>query len=300
MARLDHEHQQATVRFGRPARVVQVLDLAAAALSYSRVRQRVHEPLRDAGRQGFFQFEARACGQRASPGVLSTHERTRQTRCRDRGRRHIRLDDRGRALAGAARQVQHHAGRVRRDRHHRRGRVHHPDDRAVQLDAADRRGRVRARDAGLVQAGHRVRRLGPRGRPLHPQLRLRSARSCGRSTSTSTGSSRTWPARRQALEKYLDQRRGVSSTTSSCVRAWTCRTSPLSHIRYAFQFDAALYARYLRKYATSSAASSASRAASPSVQQRAGDGFVESVTLAVGPGGERAGCSSTARVFARC
>jgi len=57
--------------------------------------------------------------------------------------------------------------------------------------------------------------------------------------------------------------------------------SPLSHIRYAFHFDAALYARYLRKYAEERGIKRVEGRITQ-VQQREGDGFVESVTLQSG------------------
>ena len=57
--------------------------------------------------------------------------------------------------------------------------------------------------------------------------------------------------------------------------------SPLSHIRYAFQFDAGLYARYLRKYAEQRGVKRVEGRIT-SVQQREGDGFVTSVTLQSG------------------
>ena len=57
--------------------------------------------------------------------------------------------------------------------------------------------------------------------------------------------------------------------------------SPLSHIRYAFQFDAGLYARYLRRYAEQRGVKRIEGRIT-GVQQREGDGFVTSVTLQSG------------------
>jgi len=57
--------------------------------------------------------------------------------------------------------------------------------------------------------------------------------------------------------------------------------SPLSQIRYAFHFDATLYARYLRKFAEQHGVKRVEGRIT-SVQQREGDGFVTSVTLQSG------------------
>jgi tryptophan halogenase len=57
--------------------------------------------------------------------------------------------------------------------------------------------------------------------------------------------------------------------------------SPLSHIRYAFHFDATLYARYLRTYSESRGVQRVEGRIT-SVQQREPDGHVTSVTLESG------------------
>ena len=57
--------------------------------------------------------------------------------------------------------------------------------------------------------------------------------------------------------------------------------SPLSQIRYAFHFDATLYARYLRKYAEARGVKRIEGRIT-GVQQREGDGHVTSVTLQSG------------------
>jgi tryptophan halogenase len=57
--------------------------------------------------------------------------------------------------------------------------------------------------------------------------------------------------------------------------------SPMAEIAYAYHFDATLYARYLRELAESRGAQRI-EGKIVSVQQRAGDGFIESVTLASG------------------
>jgi len=57
--------------------------------------------------------------------------------------------------------------------------------------------------------------------------------------------------------------------------------SPLSHIRYAFQFDATLYARFLRKYAEQRGVQRIEGRITE-VRQREGDGFVTGVALQSG------------------
>ena len=53
----------------------------------------------------------------------------------------------------------HHAGRVQRHPHRRRGRGHVPHHRAHTVRAGRRRSRVHARERCRVQAGHPLRRL---------------------------------------------------------------------------------------------------------------------------------------------
>jgi len=84
----------------------------------------------------------------------------------------------------------------------------------------------------------------------------------------------------QELDKY-------SINTAACAHNKFMRPrmdmpqSPLSQIRYAFHFDASLYARYLRKYASARGVERIEGRIT-SVQTREGDGHVSSVTLKSG------------------
>jgi hypothetical protein len=67
--------------------------------------------------------------------------------------------------------LRRHPGRVRRDRHGGGRRGHPAAHQDLQRHAGDQRGAVPARDPGDLQAGHRVPRLEPSRRPLHPPVR---------------------------------------------------------------------------------------------------------------------------------
>ena len=82
-----------------------------------------------------------------------------------------RLDGRCRLLQTSARSLSARTGGIRRDRHCRRGRGHHTGHQAFQPFAGPGRRRVHARDAGQLQARHRVRELARAGRALPSLLR---------------------------------------------------------------------------------------------------------------------------------
>ncbi len=92
---------------------------------------------------------------------------------------------------------------------------------------------------------------------------------------------------KQHLAGKLPDLEKFSINTAACAQNKFMRPrsdlakSPLSHIRYAFHFDATLYARYLRKYATERGVKRVEGRITD-VQQREGDGFVQSVTLQSG------------------
>ena len=114
----------------------------------------------------------------------------------------------------------------------------------VQRHARDRRERVRPRDPRDLQTGHRIRRLDRLGhRYMHPfgfyGLDMKGiefhhhwlkGRSLGDTDELDAYSLRSPPGRKGAFDR---PRRDQPN-------------SPLSKIGYAFQFDASLYARYLR------------------------------------------------------
>jgi len=92
---------------------------------------------------------------------------------------------------------------------------------------------------------------------------------------------------KQHLAGKVPELEKFSINTAACIANKFMRPrmdmpkSPLSHIRYAFHFDASLYARYLRKYAEARGVKRVEGRIT-GVQQREGDGFVESVTLKSG------------------
>ena len=90
---------------------------------------------------------------------------------RHRGRRHRRMDGCGSAVAAVPGDRGHYAGRVRGDRHGRRGRIDDSAHSRVPSTAQHRRAGVHARHRGDLQAWHLVRGLEAPRRALHPFLR---------------------------------------------------------------------------------------------------------------------------------
>jgi tryptophan halogenase len=73
----------------------------------------------------------------------------------------------------------------------------------------------------------------------------------------------------------------VAALRNKCVRQTKAPTAALPELTYAFHFDAALYAHYLRRYAEARGVVRI-EGKIESVKQRAEDGFIESVVLADG------------------
>ncbi len=110
------------------------------------------------------------------------------------------------------------------------------------------------------------------------------ARTTAFSASTNTGKSSRAPGRAAPLGEYT-----ISVAAAYAGKFMRPRPdlpkSPLADITYAFQFDASLYARYLRKYAEQRGVVR-TEGRILDVTLRASDGFVESVLL---ESGERVG-----------
>ncbi len=86
------------------------------------------------------------------------------------------------------------------------------------------------------------------------------------------------------------------------VPASAARASPsrrLAKLGYAFQFDAGLYARFLRRYAEQRGVER-TEGRIVEVEQHPESGFVSAAAARTAASASRASCSSTARAFARC
>ena len=176
-----------------------------------------------------------------------------------------------------------------------------PHIRAFNDALRHRRGRVRARDAGHVQARHPVRRLGAHRRPLHPSASAPSA--------TTMDGAALPPVLAEAAP--AGQGRATSATTRCNTAAAPARQvhagatdvpqdSPLSHDRLRLSLRRGPVRALPAATMPKRAASSAPKARSSTSSMRGEDGFIESVTLEERRARRRAICSSTAPAFAAC
>ena len=181
--------------------------------------------------------ESRTKGKHAEHIASRRHGRGQESRhCRRRHGRLGRGDDAVQAFRQAAR---HHAGRVRRDRHGRRRRIHRPADRRVPQLVRHRRAATScasARPRSRSASGSRT------GRASATSTSIRSAATAsprGWRSSTTSGCTRARRARRCRIGEYCYE------WLAAMKGRFALRENP--RINYAYHFDAALYARYLRK-----------------------------------------------------
>ena len=168
------------------------------------------------------------------------------------------------------------------------------DSHASRFQSAFESGRSRFHDPhpGDLQARYRILRLGRAWRLLHSFLwHLWQAGGRCRLPSSLAAAAATGRDRRH---------RGLSLpiTAARLGRFGKPDRSQADDFPYAFQFDAALYAAYLRHYAEARGARR-TEGKVVEVQRRATDGFINRFCLTVASA-SRAICSSTARAFAAC
>ena len=201
---------------------------------------------------------------------------------RDRRRRHRRLDDGGRIRPAVdGRRLLDRAGRVRGDRHRRRGRGHHPADRRLQpLDA----GSTRTSSCAPRRRASSSASSSSTGRASGIRTSIPSAATacrCRASTSTTSGCGTTRRAERSPPDAFCSNI--VAARAGRFARPLPDDRSPLPPLAYAYHFDAGLYAAFLRKLAEARRREAHRGQGRRTCSSTARDGFIESVTLAGWP-----------------
>ena len=128
------------------------------------------------------------------------------------------------------------------------GEVDGPAPARLQQPAPDPRGGLRPSDQGHVQARHPVQRLGVVRRLLPARIRRhRPWPGTPRLSPVLAQGSAARPG--EGHRPLLDQHAGCARRAVPRAAPDAPPNSPLADIVYAYQFDAGLYARYLRSYA---------------------------------------------------
>ena len=165
-------------------------------------------------------------------------ERTEIQSGGDRRRRDGRMDCRGGARQAAWAAARHHPGRIRRDRHRRRRRIHHPD---LPHAFTSWSGSTSANSCA------------PPRRASSSASRSRIGRGSATATSTRSGSPARrpgWPnssiigCRREPRDSPAISANIVSSMRPR--RRGNSRPPAGATINYAYHLDASLYGKYLR------------------------------------------------------
>ena len=122
----------------------------------------------------------------------------------------------------------HHAGRVRGDRHGRRGRIDDSADSHLPSTAQDRRAGVHARHRGDLQARHLVRELEAPRRALHPFLRHEREVHLGCASFTISGCTASTPGHPVGTGRLLPGAAGRRGGTNSRRPPSRISTSPIT------------------------------------------------------------------------